>query len=153
MSALGSVVTIERDQVHVVTVGEVGPQGIPGPVGPSGAVIENFTAGEALGGHRAVKANVAGQAMYASNTEAVSAAAFLGVTTGAASAGAQVQVQRTGTLIEPTWAWTPQAPVFMGVNGLLTQVPPSAPAYSFIIGFATSPTSLFVAPREPIALS
>lgn len=150
---LGSVVTVEKDNVHVVTVGEVGPQGPAGPVGPAGGVIELFTASENLGGHRAVKATADGKAAYAANTELASVAAFLGITIGAASIGAVASVQRAGQLVEPTWNWTPQQPVFLGVNGLLTQTPPSAPAYSFIVGFATSPTALYIAPREPIALS
>lgn len=145
--------TVEKRDIYVVTLGEVGPRGAQGPAGPAGASVEQFVAAEALGGHRAVKIDANGQAAYASNTDAASSSAFLGVTTGAAVMLDLVSVQRAGAMTEGTWNWVVGQPVFLGTNGLLTQTPPAAPAFSLVVGFATAPTTLFIAPREPVALS
>lgn len=140
---------VEKREIHVVAVGQQGPPGIQGPAGPAGASVTTYVAGEALGGNRAVKADASGQAVYATNTDAASQH-LLGVTTGAASAAANVGVQRAGVMVEPSWSWTPNQPVFLGVNGVLTQTYPTGALLSIIVGFALTPTSIHLSPREPV---
>ena len=143
---------VEVRDTYVVAAGEQGPPGATGPAGPSGASVATYTAGEALGGHRVVKADAAGQAVYATNTDLPSQH-LLGVTTGAASMGAAVSVQRFGDMIEPSWSWTPNLPIFLGTNGLLTQAYPAGASLVIIVGFAITPTSVMLAVREPIAIA
>lgn len=117
--------------------------------GIGGSVAELKRSGVAatsLSGHRVVTPQPDGQLIYASNDNAAHLAVPLWITVGAASPGASVDVLITGTMIEPSWSWTPGAPVYLGVNGQLTQVPPAAPGAVFLaqVGTATSPTSLFV---------
>lgn len=142
-------VVVEKREIHVVAVGQQGPPGIQGPAGPSGASVVTYVAGEALGGNRVVKANGSGQAVYATNTDAASQH-LLGVTTEAVSPGANVGVQRSGVMVEPGWLWTPNQPVFLGVNGVLTQTYPTGALLSIIVGFALTPTSIHLSPREPV---
>lgn len=116
--------------------------------GIGGSVAElkrNGVAAVALSGHRVVTPQPDGQLNYASNDNLAHLAAPLWITYGAASPGALVDVLLTGVMIEPSWSWTP-GPVYLGVNGLLTQIPPAAPGALFLaqVGTATSPTSLFV---------
>lgn len=135
-----------------VQVGNIkGPQGDPGPPGPpgaagSGAVFATANAATALSGHRVVTPRADGTLEYASNDIPAFIAAPLWVTTAAASSGAPVDALMYGPVTEPSWNWTPGAPVYLGVNGVLTQTPPVAPAASFLaqVGVATSPTSLVV---------
>lgn len=140
---------VEKRDLFVVTAGEQGPAGPQGPPGPSGDSVIAYIAGETLGGNRAVKADATGKAVYATNTDTGSQH-LLGVTTGAAVLGASVDVQRSGIMVEPSWSWTPSQPVFLGVNGVLTQVFPTGALLSIIVGFALTPTSIHLSPREPI---
>lgn len=127
--------------------------GTPGPQGPSGMHgIEQFAAGEALSGHRAVA--ISGNAVtYADNLDATRQNGMVGVTLQAALSGDTVNVCVLGTITEISWSWTPNRPVYLGASGALTQTPPAAPAFQRIVGYATSDTSLFVSVEQPITLA
>jgi hypothetical protein len=92
-------------------------------------------------------------AIYADNTVLSKVNSVLGVTTGAAINGANIQFVRQGTITEPSWSFTPDGLVFLGANGLLTQVPPAAPAFLVVIGCALTATSLRVNIQPPLILS
>lgn len=96
---------------YVVTVAAVGIQG------PMGIVADVITAGEALGGHRAITG---------AGLHAVTATLDLivGVTTGAAVSGSQAVYVSAGVMDEPTWTWVPGGAIFAGASGVLTQVEP-----------------------------
>lgn len=105
-----------------------------------------------LGGHRVVMNAIDGRLAYASNDIAQSAYTILGITLGAATENALVEVQSFGLLAEPSWAWTPNLPIYLGTNGLLTQTMPTAPTalFSLVLGFAISATSIFLNLHEAI---
>jgi hypothetical protein len=134
---------------------ELGP-GVPGPPGPPGPAggYAVGTAASTLSGHRVVTASPDGTWRYASNDNLADLTAPLWVTTGAVDAGEQGEAVILGPITEPSWSWTP-GPVYLGVDGMLTQVPPTAPAAVFLaqVGFATSATTLFVARNPSIKLS
>ena len=134
----------------VVLGGQQGPAGAQGPQGPAGGEVPEYVAGEALGGHRAVTL-LSGEAVYASNTTALHLGRVIGITLGAAVQGDTVQVQPSGTLIEPSWNWNTALPVYLSTNGQLTQTTPTA-GFSLILGFPLTATSLYVDIREPINL-
>lgn len=146
-----TVIAVDRRDIIVVAVGAQGPQGIqgiPGSGGGSSDIIKIATI--ALGGQRVVISDGASNATYASNQVLAHRDFVLGVTTGAASAGAAVTVKRSGEMIEPTWNWS-LGNVWLGINGLLTQTPPVSPAlFSRIIGTAIAPTVVRIDLREPI---
>ncbi len=135
-------------------VGAQGEQGQPGPPGPAGDGLFEFTATSAIGGHRMLATNAAGQIVYATNTEPMHAHTLLGLSTHAAAAGATLAVLQAGPIAEPSWAWAPGLPLFLGASGLLTQTPPAPPAaaFSLVVGFALSATEIFLTPRDPIHL-
>jgi hypothetical protein len=123
-----------------VTVASPGPQGPPGPSGTSSQSV-NYPAGETLGGHRAVViAN--GEAFYADKDTPSHAGQVVGVTTGAASAGNDVNIQFGGELEEPSWNWSP-GPIYVDTNGQLTQTRPSS-GWIMNIGVALTPTRIFI---------
>jgi len=137
----------------IIEIIEVAEQGPPGPPGADGASTLRLIAGAALGGHRAVLLDADSQAQYASADDPDHFGRVVGITTGAAVSGAPVDVLRGGELVEPGWAWAPGLPVYLGINGVLTQVPPVAPSFCLIVGFPVAPTKLFVSLREPIKLT
>jgi hypothetical protein len=138
-------VVTEEEQVVLVDSGMQGP---PGPPGQTGVSYLQFVASGALGGHRVVRLS-GGDLVYASNTETAFANAPLGLTIGATAPGATASVQTSGLMTEPSWAWTPEQPVFVGPNGVPVQ-PSPATGYSLIVGIATSPTQILIGARMPI---
>jgi hypothetical protein len=132
--------------------GPPGPQGVPGPAGSTVMLV--YPADLAVSGHRMVKL-VDGRVRYASAAVANDAFLVLGMTTHAAVENAGVSVQRFGEFTEPSWSWTPNAPLYLAANGHLTQTPPEFPdlQFSLVVGFAITPTKAFIEIREPIILS
>lgn len=137
-----------------VELGVPGPMGPPGMPGPAGGSAMNFTATTAIGGHRLLALNAANQVVYASNDSLGTAQKIIGISLNAAIPGGLLNVMRSGEVIESSWNWITTLPVYLGVNGLLTQTPPASPAaYSLIVGFPTSETGLFLSVREPIFIN
>lgn len=135
-----------RNRRAVIAAGLRGPAGRDGA---PGSQVVSFVAGAALSGHRAVFA--AGNTVaYASSGAPETAAQVIGVTTQAADAGAPINVQRMGTITEPTWSWAP-GPVFLGLAGALVQTPPDTGAY-LQIGVALDATTLDIRIGTPIEL-
>lgn len=134
----------------VIGVASTGIQGPPGQDG--GAYITKFAA-SALGGHRIVRAVSATEVDYASSDTADHGDDVLGMTLGAAGLGDVVLVANDQDITEPSWAWTPQAPLYLATNGQITQTPPDAPAaFALIVGFATSATSARIRIETPVFL-
>lgn len=129
---------------------DAGTQGPPGPPGELGAAFVEFPAAIDLGGHRAVRL-LAGEAIYADHASIIDANVVLGITRGAAAAGAVAQIQFGGLMTEPSWSWTPDLPVFVGVAGVLTQTPPAS-GFSLIVGIATRPIQILIGAKLPIVL-
>ena len=133
-----------------ITATMIGPPGPPGPAGSSPVIV--LVAFEPLGGQRVVKPLPAGQAAYASSDVPTDGDQILGVTQGAANAGTLVTVQTGGTMDDATWLWIVGQPVYCGLNGVLTQVPPEA-GFLCRIGKATKPTQILLNVEEAIILA
>lgn len=144
---------IVREPQVTVVVSEQGPPGPPGPPGPaggSGAHQLAMIAGEAIGGHRVVVADAAGQARYPDRADPAHADAVVGLTVTSGLAGESVVVQTTGDVVETSWAWTP-GPVWVGDNGMPTQTPPTT-GWLQLLGVALGSTRLVLTPRQAILL-
>jgi len=113
--------------------------------------IHQAVAAVELGGHRVVVLDAAGEAIYADRSILSHRDKVLGVTTGAASAGADATIRTYGELTEPSWSWTLDEPVFLGLTGLLTQTVPTS-GFVLRIGFPTAATSLFIDIDDAITL-
>ena len=127
-----------------------GPAGRPGAAGAPGGASFARIADAALGGHRVVRALADNRVALASSDTAEHAELIVGVTTHAASEGAEINITAGGEITEASWSWAP-GPVFCGVAGVLTQTPP---ATGFIrqIGIADAPDRLIIDLRPPIYL-
>ena len=124
-------------------------QGPAGPIGPGGSISHNALASAAIGGHRAIINTVDGVA-YADASDQAHIARVVGVTTGSAAGGAPITFQSSGKITEPSWSWIPDADIFLGLNGLLTQSIPGTAVFAQRLGFALSPTEMWVELGEPI---
>jgi hypothetical protein len=134
-----------KQKTVVVDAGARGPRGL------SDLFFLTREANVTLGGHRAVIANVDGTIDYASASNLDHMGKVLGIIVDAVLEGRKVDVIRGGLLEFEGWSWDVSLPVYLAENGLLTQNPTGA-GFSQIVGFAESPTGLFVNLREPIQL-
>jgi hypothetical protein len=113
-----------------------------GPQGPAGRTTIVRPAGQDLGGHRVVWSDD-GAAKYSDAGDVATAAAAIGVTTGAASEGDDATIQTYGPLNEPSWNWAPGEPIYLGAAGQLTQTPPASGAVRQI-AIAETATQVFI---------
>jgi hypothetical protein len=118
------------------------------PPKPPGPDFLAYTAVTDVSGHRVMKIAIGG-VTYASSDNLLDTNLVLGISMGAAVAGATVDVQLNGVLTEPSWSWIPGLPVFCGVDGFITQVAPTA-GFVIIVGQVISPQSIVVTIKTPI---
>ncbi len=115
--------------------------------GGSSETTVNITAGENLGGHRAVLAT----GLYA-DSGALSTALVIGITTGATSIGGTAALRVSGEVTEVSWTWDVSKPVYLGSAGLLTQTVPTS-GVIVEIGKPTAATKLLIEIQQPIQLA
>ena len=108
-----------------------------------------YVANGAISGHRVIRCDSTGKAAYADSNTTAHANSVIGISTNAAVNGDIVNVQFSGEVEEPSWNWTPNMPVFDGVNGTLTQTSPTQ-GFSLVVGFAVTPTKIVVGIKQPI---
>jgi hypothetical protein len=145
------VVVDEVEVIEVLTVAEQGPEGRQGPPGLAGASYLTYLADGALGGQRVVRATTPGKVGYVDPSNPTQAHAAIGITVGAAADGESVNVQFSGEMSEPSWAWTANLPIFAGANGVPTQTPPTS-GFQVPLGVATSATAMVIQIKSPIVL-
>lgn len=133
---------VEQQTVQLVAVAAQGPEGIPGS-----AVPVNRVAGETLSGHRAVRLTN-GVAYYASADDLDHIGQTVGITTAAALVGETASIQTGNEMTYSGWTWA-DGPIWLGLNGQLTQTPPSSGVLQQV-ATATSSTTLLIDIQEPI---
>jgi hypothetical protein len=104
-----------------------------------------------ISGHRVIMANDNGYASYASSNVISTASRVIGISTGAAGINSTVDIQTAGPLTEPTWNWI-IGPVYVGINGNLTQVVPTT-GYILPIGIAINSTTINIGKQIPLVLT
>lgn len=129
----------ENERVIINT----GRQGTPGEAGVAG-----YVAGEILGGHRCVSLHDDGMVYY---TAPGTFHLLAGITEHAANVGADVRVRISGKITDPSFAFTPDMPVFCGTDGILTQIEPAS-GDILLVGWAVSPTVMMVNVQPVVAL-
>lgn len=119
--------------------------------GLGAAVTVQMTAGVDLSGQRVVIANGSGLAVYPDISVLADALAVIGITEGAISNGAVGNIIAIGQLTEPSWSWTPGAPVYCADIGVLTQTLPTG-KWILQIATAITSTSIAIEPRTVLSL-
>ena len=126
---------------------QTGPQGPPGPSGSAPTLGILLASGSPLSGHRAV-VMVPGIGMrYADPLSDDDSGAQIGLLLQATSPGNVGNVQFSGLVEEPTWNWN-YGPIFLGLNGVLTQTPISH-GWILVIARAIAPTKIIIDPETP----
>ena len=137
--------------MQVVSPG-VGVSPYPPEAGPSRVVARTGapelsttirTAAETIAARRCVTAGGGGTTSYADSSNLAHKDIVAGVSLSSAAIAAPVTVVLSGELVHDEWSWTPNLPIYCGLTGLLTQVPPTS-GWMKVIGVATSPTSMQV---------
>jgi hypothetical protein len=131
--------------------GDIGPQG---PIGPPGETVEsssiiNCNTTEILSGQRFVVLDN-NNAIYADSTITDHAHRVIGITMGAGNAGT-VRVQTRGIFEEVLWSWELEKPIFLSINGQLTQIAPTT-GFILCVGFPITPTKIFIEIQQPLIL-
>ena len=134
----------------ILEVNHQGPPGAPG-LSSADAAILRYIADVDMGGQRIVRTAFAGRVRYASSGVVLDASTVIGLSLNAALAGDLVRVATGGEITEPTWNFVEGLPVFLALDGRITQVPPTT-GFSLVIGTATSPTSLVVGIKQSVIL-
>ncbi len=116
----------------------------------AGPKIQRLAAGT-VGGQRAIVL-LGNSALHADNTNAAHFGKCVGVSCHASVAGDMVDVQVFGPMVDPGWNWTPDGPVFVGADGVLTQTPPTS-GWLQRVGLANTATKLWVDLQPAIKLA
>lgn len=130
--------------------------GPPGKDGTTTAISFTRVSARALSADRVVVPQPDGTVDYADPTDLLEATRPMWLTlTTTGAPGEDVECLETGQVSESYWSWVPGEPIFLGMDGNLTQVAPTADAgFTFLLQVASpdTATDLFYAPRTPYAL-
>lgn len=116
----------------------IGRQGLPGETD-----VISCQSGQILGGHRVVRFHDNDKLYYADALVIDDMNSIVGVTTHACQIDSLIKVRRYGLMIEDTWSWIKDKPIFLNTSGLLTQTEPLS-GFIKVIGYAVSENSMFV---------
>ncbi len=128
----------------------------PGPAGPPGETDPlkiTRIANRALSGHRVMKPLAARKVDYMSADNSSDMLFFLGVSEGAASEEDNIILVTEGRMVESTWTWTVGNPIYVGVDGALTQTPNNGWMFVQIIALAISATEIYISPQPAIQIN
>lgn len=123
------------------------------PVVQRGAItppVVALTAAEDVGGHRVIAVNEDGFAVYADSRDFDTVYGIVGISDSAAVEGDRVYVRMFG-LMEVPAPVLPGSPIYLGYDGLMTQLPPEAGAL-VCVASAISPTRIIIDIQTPITL-
>lgn len=133
----------ESGRKTVIVQQAYGAEGGGGGGGTGNQSYPILTAGQAISQYKLVTTNAAGLAIYADSATASHVDQVIGISRQAATAGTTFEVQDTGLIENPAWSWTVGKPLFVSLNGDISQ-----DAFSGVfvqqIGFAKSPTEIAV---------
>lgn len=138
-------------ELVLLTEAQQGPPGPPGAPGQAGVSYVTFKASGPIGGHRAVGAAFSGFVKYADSRNVSGATSVVGISLHATEDGNPINVANSGEVIEPSWSWTQDLPIFVGAEGVLTQLPPDS-GFQLVVAVATSPTSALLSIKQPIVI-
>jgi hypothetical protein len=128
---------------------EMAQYGLRGPQGVKGDLNYTIVASEVIGGHRAVLAS----GLYAKSNGTFAQALCVGISSGAAAIGENIEVQPNGKIIDMVgWSWSVGGLIYLGSAGGLTQTVPSAGQWYVVLGVALSATAMVINIQNPVLL-
>lgn len=143
-------VVVESERLILIEQSEQGVPGPPGPIGPPGSVAVTRKSDGPLSALLIVWEDEFGVVRPLDASDTAHIDLICGMTISSSGGSGDVNVQRTGTVDDSFWSWTPGR-VYIGANGTLTQTPPVS-GYDVLIGTAVSPTRIILNLQDPIEL-
>lgn len=141
---------VERE-IEFVSLGQQGPRGAQGPIGPAGGTAFERISGDAISALRVVWEDADGTVLPIDYRDDAHIDLIAGVTiSAAAAAGLPVTVQRGG-IVDVSGLGLALGRVWLGANGTLTQTPPND-GFDVLVGYAVSTSRLIVAFSDHIEL-
>jgi hypothetical protein len=131
------------------------PEQLPGEMamviaGPPGDAVFSRQSDGPLSALRVVWEDGAGVVRPLGHDDGSHIDLIAGLTLTATAVTGAVRVQRAGPVDDAAWSWMPGR-VWLGPAGALTQTPP-ADGYDVLVGYAVSPTRLYLDIQDPIQL-
>lgn len=111
---------------------------------PEAPSVVGYVAAKSLSGHRLVVVEPSGQVDYASRLDLTHPGRLVGLTLNAAVKGDSISVQRSGQVTEPSWDWQTSKPLWLDINGQITQTCPKR-GFIVVVGVAIAPNSILLA--------
>ena len=114
---------------------------------------ETLAAGEAIAAVKAVYSDGAQLFLGDANTD-FQHASIVGISITSGNVGTEIRYLLNGPLYDSSFSFVDGQPVFLALNGNLTQNDPDAEGYAFrvLIGFATGSNGINININEPIEL-
>lgn len=126
--------------------GEKGDTGLPG----SGSVVL-ITTTNPIGGGRVIAINNE-VPVYASNDNISLAKKVIGISENASDSNSELIIKTHGIMTDSSWNWDTSKPLYLGINGLITQTYPDSADYLLVIGEPLSNDTIKVLIETPIIL-
>jgi len=137
-------------ETTVVVAGQSGPPGPRGNPGVAGTQFELSTSG-AMSALRIVWEDADGLVHVLDKDDGDHITLIAGLTITATATAGDVTVQRAGPVDDDAWEWVASGPIWLGDSGIPTQTPPTT-GYDVQIGYAVSPTRIYLDIQPPINL-
>jgi hypothetical protein len=115
---------------------------------------ETYASDLTLSGNKFVVLDSAGKLVYADRTIMAHAGKVLGMTVGATVPPAQVSLLSKGEIANTgTWNFTIGGPVYLSINGGVTQSAPTINGFVQVVGYASKADTLFINIQPPVLLA
>ncbi len=115
----------------------------------NGDSVGNILTAATITGGRVIAMNADGRGIYADSLIASTANSVIGISTNSAATGTVVNYKTFGRIVEPTWNWTVNSPLFVGTDGQILQSP-LVSGYILKLGVALSPVEILLNIGKPI---
>ena len=136
-------VTLINEHHTVVSSSAQGPQGIQGIQGIPGFSSKYYTAAENISGHSVVRI-IVGEQIIKANCNLYIDHSVAGITDLAVATGEVAEVYDSGPITHLGWTWTANLPIYLGLDGGITQTVPPEALYTKVLGMAVSPTMIVI---------
>lgn len=137
-------------ETTVVIAGQSGPPGPRGNQGIAGTQFERNTSGS-MSALRVVWEGSDGIVHALDKDDGDHVGLIAGLTITATGTAGSVVVQRAGPVDDDAWSWVTSGLIWLGDSGIPTQTPPTT-GYDVQIGYAVSPTRIYLDIQPPINL-
>jgi hypothetical protein len=142
---------IDGSHQFSIQVPEDPDEAVTGSTSAELVIVQRMVAQD-TSGHRLMVPDDDGKAIYADSSDPTHISRPVWMTTNAWSNGIQADLLALGQVVEPTWDWTPNQPIWIGSDGFLTQDYPVGAAFLRRVAEAVTPITIYFSPQQSIAI-